>query len=64
MFRCDIGRCGDRGEVRRRIAFDEEIGVPHAERHRSGIETDADALGVASERLEWRVSGLAGGHGP
>ena len=64
MFGRNVGRRCDRSEVRRRIAFDEEIGIPLAARDRRGVETDADALGVASERRERRVSGLRGRHGP
>ena len=64
MFCRDLrGRC-DRGEVHRRIAFDEEIGIPRTERDRRGIEPYADTLGVTSERLEWTGGDLAGRHGP
>jgi hypothetical protein len=64
MFRRDIGRRCDRGEVRGRIAFDEEIGEPRARHEGRGVEVDADALGVMGERLERRVNGLAKRHEP
>jgi len=55
----DIGRGCDRGEVRRRIAFDEQIRVPLAQGDRRGVEMDADAFGVTGERRERRDNGLA-----
>jgi hypothetical protein len=64
VFRRDIGRGRDRGEVHRRIAFDEELGKPRAQRQCRGVQTNADTLGIACERRERAVSGLAGRHGP
>jgi hypothetical protein len=62
MFRRDIGRRCDRGEVHGRIAFDEQIRVPLAEGERRSVQIDPDSFGVASERRERRVGGLAMRH--
>ena len=59
----DVERRSDRGEVRRRIAFDEEIRIPLAESDRRRVQTYADPPGIAREEREGRVGG-DGRHGP
>src|SRR5207237_1173288 len=62
VFARDVNWRSDRGEVRGRIAFDEQPRVRLALRERPRIQADADQLRFAREQREWRVGGR-GRHG-